>query len=98
MAKLTGNVLLLLVVDPLASLPLGLDTTELEGLTAGVVVVVLLTTGSLRLDLPLPRLRLLLVVVTVADVMLRPPEGQVGELEREGRGDSASVGQRKGEG
>lgn len=71
--KLTGNVLLLLVVDPLAPLPLGLDTTELVGLTAGVVEV-LLTTGSLCLDLPLPRLRLLLVVVMVADVMLRPPE------------------------
>ena len=94
MAKLTGNVLLLLVVDPLAPLPLGLDTTELVGLTAGVVVV-LLTTGSLRLDLPLPRLRLLLVV---ADVMLRPPEEREGEPEREGRGDSVSVGQREGEG
>ena len=96
MVKLTGNVLLLLVVDPLAPLPLGLDTTELVGLTAaGVVVVVLLTTGSLRLDLPLPCLRPLLVV---ADVMLRPPEEREGELEREGRGDSASVGQREGEG
>ena len=97
MVKLTGNVLLLLVVDPLVPLPLGLDTTELEGLTAAgvVVVVVLLTTGSLRLGLPLPCLPPLLVV---ADVMLRLPEEREGELEREGRGDSASVGQRKGEG
>ena len=93
--KLTGNVLLLLVVDPLAPLPLGLDATELVGLTAAGVVVVLLTTGSLRLDLPLPRLRLLVVV---ADVMFRPPEEREGEPEREGRGDSASVGQREGQG
>ena len=32
----------------------------------------------------------------VADVMLRPPEEREGELEREGRGDSVSVGQREG--
>ena len=55
------------------------------GLTAGVVVpVVLLTTGSLRLDLPrLPLLRLrLLVVLQVVE--------REGELVREGRGDSVS--------
>ena len=54
--------------------PLDLDTVELVGVTEGVLaVVVLLTTGSLRLDLPrlpLPRLRLLVVAV----VILRPPE------------------------
>ena len=71
--------------------PLDLDTVELVGLTEGVLaVVLLLTTGSLRLDLPrlpLPRLRLLVVAV----VILRPPEECDGEVVREGRGDSVSV-------
>ena len=71
--------------------PLDLDTVELVGLTEGMLaVVVLLTTGSLRLDLPrlpLPRLRLLVVAV----VILRPPEEREGEVVREGRGDSVSV-------
>ena len=78
-------VLLLLVVELLAAVDL-LALEVAVGLTAGVVIlVVLLTTGSLRLDLPrlpLPRIRPL--------VVLRPPVGRVGELGREGRGDLVS--------
>ena len=82
-----------MVVEPLVALAsLALDT-EL-GLTVGVLVVVLLTTGSLRLDLPrlpLPRLRLLVLEETIC-----PPKEGEGELGRERRGDSLSVGVRGG--